>query len=198
MKSFNIAFKTKAKHAGIYNYMQDNNLTLDTLSEKIGITKVTLHKIVNFRWMPREHGHSKRTLDKLTNYFNCTADELFPPEFADSLENNVEFAKLMQKPRTIQKEVDLEYLPYYSVPQVTYKADQEDIILNKERKAFIDEILKTLSSKQEKVIRMRYIKDCTLEETGKELGITRQGVNYTEARALRKLRKDRVRLKTIY
>ncbi len=56
----------------------------------------------------------------------------------------------------------------------------------------IQRILKTLSPKEEKVIRMRFgigiDRDHTLEEVGKSLQITRERVRQIEAKALRKLK----------
>jgi RNA polymerase primary sigma factor len=56
----------------------------------------------------------------------------------------------------------------------------------------ISKILKTLTRREEKIIRMRFgigvKKDYTLEEIGKQLFITREGVRQLEVKALRRLR----------
>jgi RNA polymerase sigma factor (sigma-70 family) len=53
-------------------------------------------------------------------------------------------------------------------------------------------ILKTLTPKEEQVIRMRFgigaERDHTLEEVGRHLSITRERVRQIEAKALRKLK----------
>jgi RNA polymerase sigma factor (sigma-70 family) len=53
-------------------------------------------------------------------------------------------------------------------------------------------VLKTLTPKEEKVIRMRFgigaDRDHTLEEVGRHLSITRERVRQIEAKALRKLK----------
>ena len=53
-------------------------------------------------------------------------------------------------------------------------------------------ILKTLTPKEEKVIRMRFgigvDRDHTLEEVGRRLALTRERVRQIEAKALRKLK----------
>ena len=60
------------------------------------------------------------------------------------------------------------------------------------------DVLKTLSPKEEKVIRMRFGIDCerehTLEEIGQEFSVTRERIRQIEAKALRSLRSpDRMR-----
>lgn len=56
----------------------------------------------------------------------------------------------------------------------------------------IDEILKTLTPREEKALKMRFGildgKTSTLEETGNELNVTRERVRQIEAKAIRKLR----------
>ncbi len=59
---------------------------------------------------------------------------------------------------------------------------------------YIQRVLRTLTSKEEKVIRMRFgigvDRDHTLEEVGRHLSITRERVRQIEAKALRKLRQS--------
>lgn len=58
--------------------------------------------------------------------------------------------------------------------------------------AIIDEILSTLSPREEKVLRMRFgigeKYDHTLEEVGQDFGVTRERIRQIEQKALRKLR----------
>ena len=54
------------------------------------------------------------------------------------------------------------------------------------------EALKSLTAREEKVLRMRFgldeVKDHTLEEVGQEFDVTRERIRQIEAKALRKLR----------
>ena len=60
------------------------------------------------------------------------------------------------------------------------------------RKKKIDEVLSTLTPRENEVIRRRYGLDDgkpkTLEEVGKEFNVTRERIRQIEAKALRKLR----------
>ncbi len=59
-------------------------------------------------------------------------------------------------------------------------------------KKSLDEVLQTLTDREEKVLRLRYGlldgKTHTLEEVGKEFGVTRERIRQIEGKALRKLR----------
>ncbi|MEK6906217.1 MAG: sigma factor-like helix-turn-helix DNA-binding protein [Nanoarchaeota archaeon] len=205
MLEFNISSKTGEKHEIIYGYMERNNLNFDSLSSDIGICKLTLWKIVNFRWIPRKHRYSKKTIKKLVDYFGCSEEELFPGEFNQAIKDNIEFAQLMQDTDINKKKINLEFHPFYAFKHIGYKADQENVIFDKERRKIINNSLKNLKPLERRVIKKIYELDsrgegCTLEEVGKEINHTRGGASYIKQKALRKLRHPAIKrkLKEVY
>ncbi|MCK9293253.1 sigma-70 family RNA polymerase sigma factor, partial [archaeon] len=70
--------------------------------------------------------------------------------------------------------------------------DPYQYFINQALKKAIDDILKTLTDREEKVLRLRYGlldgKTYTLEEVGREFGVTRERIRQIEGKALRKLR----------
>jgi len=67
-----------------------------------------------------------------------------------------------------------------------------DYTINEAYREEIDTVLKTLTPREEKVLRLRFGlsdgKPHTLEDVGKEFGVTRERIRQIEAKALRKLR----------
>ena len=67
-----------------------------------------------------------------------------------------------------------------------------DVASYKLLKEQIDEVLSTLSPRERRVLQLRFGLDDgrarTLEEVGKEFGVTRERIRQIEAKALRKLR----------
>lgn len=63
-----------------------------------------------------------------------------------------------------------------------------DSVAGQELKKAMDESRKALTFREQRIIGLRFDDDKTLEEVGKEVGLTRQRVRDIEAKALRKLR----------
>ncbi len=61
-------------------------------------------------------------------------------------------------------------------------------IENQERTKLVDEALATLTEREEKVLRMRFHEEMTLDDVGKALGVTRERVRVVEHKAMQKLR----------
>lgn len=68
----------------------------------------------------------------------------------------------------------------------------EDMVASKMLREHLEEVLSTLTTREQKVLRMRFGLDDgrarTLEEVGREFNVTRERIRQIEAKALRKLR----------
>ncbi len=80
----------------------------------------------------------------------------------------------------------------------------EDYMIDEALNTALNEALETLTDREEKVLRMRYAlldgKHYTLEEVGKEFGVTRERIRQIESKALKKLRSPsrQNKLKSVY
>ncbi len=75
------------------------------------------------------------------------------------------------------------------------EGNQEDEMEKNERKALIDEILKSLPHREEEILRMFYgldmVEDTTLKDIGEDLKLSRERVRQIKNKTLRKLQKNK-------
>lgn len=78
--------------------------------------------------------------------------------------------------------------------------DQSDLVETiafSETEKYVHEALQTLTEREQKVLNMRFFKNMTLEEAGKEIGVTRNRIRQIEIKAIRKLRHPSKKLYTL-
>jgi RNA polymerase primary sigma factor len=124
-----------------------------------------------------------------------------PEEIAARLELPVESVEevftLVEEPAALDEPVDSD--ANFGWADNVRDPKAEDAIErteNAELFARVEEILRTLSPREEKIVRLRYgigtDRPATLEETGRHVGLSRERVRQLEALALRKLQHSRV------
>jgi len=145
--------------------------------------------------------HMVETINKLIRVSRQLLQELgrdpLPEEIAKemglSLEKVREIQKIAQEPVSLETPIGEEedshlgdFIPDDDAPA---PAEAASFTLLKEQ---LVEVLSTLTSREEKVLRLRFGLDDgrarTLEEVGKEFQVTRERIRQIEAKALRKLR----------
>jgi RNA polymerase sigma factor (sigma-70 family) len=182
---FGIALKTTPKHGVVFRYMQDNNLSYIEMAEVIGISTATLSKILHFRWIPNRH--NEVTAKKICDFFKCTIDEFLPPNITDALKNNETVRNLLQNDSIHYKEPDIDFLPFNqvnSLPELVYSEDL-DTAIDREQ---IQRVLKTLTPKEEIVVKLRFWEDMTYDEIASELSLSAGRIQQILDKAFRKLK----------
>ena len=145
--------------------------------------------------------HMVETINKLIRVSRQLLQELgrepVPEEIAAQMDIPVErvreIMKIAQEPVSLETPIGEEedshlgdFIPDEDAPAPSEAAS---FILLKEQ---LEEVLETLTPREEKVLRLRFGLDDgrtrTLEEVGQEFGVTRERIRQIEAKALRKLR----------
>ncbi|TGE32568.1 RNA polymerase sigma factor RpoD [Desulfosporosinus sp. Sb-LF] len=145
--------------------------------------------------------HMVETINKLIRVSRQLLQELgrepAPEEIATVMDIPVErvreIMKIAQEPVSLETPIGEEedshlgdFIPDEDAPA---PAEAASFILLKEQ---LEEVLETLTPREEKVLRLRFGLDDgrtrTLEEVGQEFGVTRERIRQIEAKALRKLR----------
>jgi len=145
--------------------------------------------------------HMVETINKLIRVSRQLLQELgrepIPEEIAKVMDIPVErvreIMKIAQEPVSLETPIGEEedshlgdFIPDEDAPA---PAEAASFILLKEQ---LEEVLETLTPREEKVLRLRFGLDDgrtrTLEEVGQEFGVTRERIRQIEAKALRKLR----------
>lgn len=145
--------------------------------------------------------HMVETINKLIRVSRQLLQELgrepTPEEIAAELDMPVErvreILKISQEPVSLEtpigEEEDCHLGDFIQDDNVPVPAEAAAQTLLKEQ---LDEVLDTLTEREQKVLRLRFGMDDgrarTLEEVGKEFDVTRERIRQIEAKALRKLR----------
>ena len=145
--------------------------------------------------------HMVETINKLVRVSRQLLQELgrepTPEEIAEKMDIPVErvreIIKISQEPVSLEtpigEEEDSHLGDFIQDDNVPVPAEAAALTLLKEQ---LDEVLGTLTEREQKVLRLRFgLKDGrarTLEEVGKEFNVTRERIRQIEAKALRKLR----------
>ena len=145
--------------------------------------------------------HMVETINKLIRISRQLLQELgrepTPEEIAQEMNMSVdrvrEILKISQEPVSLEtpigEEEDSHLGDFIQDDNVPVPADAAAFTMLKEQ---LEEVLSTLTDREQKVLRLRFGLDDgrarTLEEVGKEFNVTRERIRQIEAKALRKLR----------
>ena len=145
--------------------------------------------------------HMVETINKLIRVSRQLLQQLgrepSPEEIAEAMEISVErvreIVKIAQEPVSLEtpigEEEDSHLGDFIEDQDAPAPAEAASFMLLKEQ---LEEVLDTLTEREERVLRLRFGLDDgrarTLEEVGQNFGVTRERIRQIEAKALRKLR----------
>ena len=142
---------------------------------------VTINKVKKANSQLLHENGREPTPDEIAEYLDMSTDKVR------------EILRVAQEPVSLEtpigEEEDSHLGDFIPDDEALAPADAASISLLKEQ---LSEVLKTLTPREEKVLRLRFGLDDgnpkTLEEVGKEFNVTRERIRQIEAKALRKLR----------
>ncbi len=157
------------------------------IADQARTIRIPVHMVETINKLIR---HQRQLLQKLGRE---PEPEEIAKEMGITVEKVREIMKISQEPVSLEKPIGEEedshlgdFIPDEDAPS---PADQAAFTLLKEQ---LFEILKELTPREEKVLRLRFGLDDgrtrTLEEVGREFNVTRERIRQIEAKALRKLR----------
>lgn len=149
-------------------------------------------------------GHVVEKINKLSRASRTLTEQLgrepTPQELADEInitkEKVEKLMEISQRPLSLQKPVgegDSEFGDFIEDTQVFPPPDAATQEILKEQ---LDEVFSSLTPREARVLKMRFglgdYPSMSLEEVGREFGVTRERIRQIEAKALRKLRHPRL------
>ncbi|MDO5733749.1 MAG: RNA polymerase sigma factor RpoD [Eubacteriales bacterium] len=157
------------------------------IADQARTIRIPVHMVETINKLIR---HQRQLLQKLGRE---PEPEEIAKEMGITVEKVREIMKISQEPVSLEKPIGEEedshlgdFIPDEDAPS---PADQAAFTLLKEQ---LCEVLKELTPREEKVLRLRFGLDDgrtrTLEEVGREFNVTRERIRQIEAKALRKLR----------
>lgn len=163
----------KVRNNLLLTAIEQSYKTVRLASEASGVAINAVYALINMRLSPMNPGKQWRgSVLQLCDALGVLPDEVFAESQYEALATNrAEFNAGMN---------DIARLMEVKTPIQLLEA--------KGRHDALDSLLKTLTPREESVLRMRLFDELTLEECAKQVGVTRERIRQIEAKALRKLR----------
>jgi len=183
MKSpnFTIAIQSKAKHGILHRFIADRGMTQSDFARAIGEYPSRVGLWFNLKGFPRG-----LAMERICKYMGMLPEEIFP-EFI----RNPEFLALCKNTVTYH-EIPIDYLSFVEMREIAHTNNTpEDDYSNLEKRETIQNVIKTLTPKEQYVIDNYFgISDGiekTFENIGCSVGIGLERTRQIYKKALRKL-----------
>jgi len=189
VKDYNVTIRVKNNKL-LKAMRQAGYSTVADFSRACGIPPGTIGLYLNLKRAAMRYGKQgnakidaeaefRPTAIKMAEHLNVSPFDLFPFKFLEGhLEKN-----------TVERE--------YAEEEVQYLMDNsednpEQLLLSQDRDAILSKTLRTLTPREERIIRSRFglggVGESTLDDLAKEFGVTKERIRQMESKALRKLK----------
>ncbi len=183
-EQFGLGVKTSIYNNELRKRREGKGLKQSELGELVGLSGGAISNFETFRSYP-----AKGAASKIAKVLGARVDVLFPAWLEEYKLRNSSFDQEIK--------VDMLTLDSPEVLALEAKNDIEDEVERSLLNSKITEAMSCLTPREQKILRMRFgLEDGrghTLEEVGREFGVSRDRIRQIEAKALAKLRKSKNR-----
>lgn len=175
----------RAKNNVLWHAIFDQHRSIADFCRTYDISQAVVGELLRLQRSPY-HKDGDRSLTpaalKLCAATGLGRNELFPPELYSGLFPGKGVAEVESS----------RFVALAAARTVALPPAQEDAVISNELGIALEEVLKTLTPREEKVLRLRFglggDDEATLDSVGRSLGVGKQRARQIEAKALRKLR----------
>ena len=180
MKDYRLEIKIKNNY--LYEKMQEQGIsTAAELARVVGLGPSVIGDILNLKVTPYTNkGTVRSSIQSLCDFFSCNPEDLFP-------------AQHIFDPLTVNQGAIQANIGELMSSNLLESAHNPDLLVEiTEQKEALEKTLDQLTSREKKVLEVRYglgdEEACTLKEAGIKFGVRAERIRQIEAKALRKLR----------
>jgi RNA polymerase primary sigma factor len=183
-ENLEIGIKRTVFNSSMRKIRRERGLTQKELGEKAGLIVNRISEIERLKRIP-----TYDEADKIADVLKTTINEILPPRV---------YEKIVPKVKKIPHEVYFDVVPLLledkEITQLeSPRNEMEEIEDDINRKMILEKYLNQMPDNYVKVLRLRFGLDDgisrTLEETGREFGVTRERIRQMENRAFRILKR---------
>ncbi len=178
---FSVGVEAKLKHGDFLTALQARGWNQSQAARFLNITASEFTRWINMHEVPDWRSFSTELTTRCYELTGKMPEELWPEEVFTE-----EFIKAPKKIRSVRN-VPVNLLAIAGVIRLPAPTPQ-DAVEEEERRRIVNATLKTLPERERIILGYRFFEGKTLEETGQELGVTRERIRQIEAKALRHLR----------
>lgn len=180
MKDYRLEIKIKNNY--LYEKMQEKGIsTASELARVVGLAPTVIGEILNLKITAYTNkGTVRSSIQCLCDFFSCNPEDLFP-------------AQHIFDPLTVNQGAIQANIGELMSSNLLESVHNPDLLAESiEQKEAIEKTLGQLTSREKKVLEMRYglgdEEGCTLKEAGIKLNVSPERLRQIELKALRKLR----------
>lgn len=176
LATMDMALVGRVKQGDLVRVMRERNWTQKELGVFLGLDQHQISRVVNMAWVPPITPEFEAKIFQLTGRL----PEDVWPEWArskDWLKKN----KKVSLHKAVNRRMIADLPP-----------SPNELFAESERARVVNEVIESrLTPREIAVVRSRFFDDETLQATGRKLGVSRERIRAIEAKALRKLRREK-------